>query len=554
MWRMFGLLLILLAFMGQAQESVHTEKITLIVRADDQREVDLPKLTTLLENLEGFSAEPVIPDPVTEVPTILETLCSERSESEILKILCSERNQDLETLVAFASRIICAINPDDLGELVVLAELICQQDERDYERLVTVIPGIAVGEPVIRLDPPPIAAPPTSEEVPFDCSGLALGQVSLEGEVTAEKLQELKNQLSSAGFIVLGIDGNSSHGTDMARPSMAGGETLFFESANVTGAQTLSSSNETRTSNSIIAILDTGVSTSGNVGSLATVISAHQIDLLDFDNDPQDEYEDYMNGSELNKGHGTPIALIAHTVAPSAEILPIRICDDYGQCPGAQVALGVCYALNVAAIRGTEDQQQKHLVLNLSFSGVFPPGFDPMDSWLYGLLKGALEKGVLVATEVGNKGLDPNPRYPAAYTNFGLSGLVSVSGLQPYGTSYAPAYYSTRGNYIDIAALGGDVFVGEHIAGDASYSGGYSGNSFATPWVAGALALMLDANEIRSQSLTPQSPPELTPWQLEYCLQTTAQPPMPPVMAQHELGAGMIDIQAAVRCVLQFPN
>ncbi len=476
----FVLFITLLAFFGQAQdESVRAagdnpnrETIAVLVQLTNNR---LQSTSLERSALDGTAAERIIIEPVGKVP------------KEFI----------LESFLPV----------------------------KDYPKEITdVIPGIKPGQLIIPLGP--------SVDKSSACSDLGLGQVSFDGEITAETLQELREALAAKGLTVLGVDGNNAHGTDMARPSKPGGEKQFFDSANVSAAQSLVSS-----SNTLIAILDTGISTT------ALTVNPFKADYIEFDNDPQDMYEDYMNGSVINKGHGTPIAHLAHLVSPNADILPIRVCDYEGQCETTRVILGICHALNVAADAG------KQLILNLSFSGVFPAGADPMKSALYQVLKKAtdLDSGALVATEVGNRGLDPNPRYPAAFTNSGLSGLVSVSGLQAYGSSFAPAYYSTRGNYIDVAALGSDVYVGQPMLDGNTYSGGYSGSSFATPWVAGALSLMADFNSQRLQ-------PPLTSWEIKYCLTVTTQPPMPPVVAPQELGAGMIDMNKAMKCVYDYPN
>jgi hypothetical protein len=465
----FVLFITLLAFLGQAQDATAVQSEVVVQDKEEDR-----------ENI-AFLIQPIGDDTIQLEPII-------RSLGDRFRLE--------------------PITPDKVYE--------------DKDAAAPVLPKLTASQVIIPLG---------NKEAPA-CNGLWLGQVSFAGEITTQTLEDLENALQDAGVTVLGVDGNSSYGSDMAKPSKSGGEKQFFESANINDAQSL-----VVVSNTIIAILDTGMSTT------ALIPHASQADFIEFDSTPQDEYEDYMNGSLLNKGHGTPIALLAHSVAPNAAILPIRVCNDEGQCETTRVILGVCHALNVAA------KEKKQLIFNLSFSGVFPAGFDPMKSALYEVLNRALRTGALIATEVGNRGLDPNPRYPAAFTNAGMNGLVSVSGLETYGSSFAPAYYSTRGNYIDVAALGSDIFVDTQVMNGNSYSGGYSGSSFATPWVAGALSLMADANAQRQFPLQ-----RLTPWELEYCLQTTTQPPMPSVVAQHEVGSGMIDIQAAVTCVLLFPN
>jgi subtilisin family serine protease len=398
---------------------------------------------------------------------------------------------------------------------------------------------------------------PLSRNPESICNSLFLGKVSFDGELTAQTLQQLEQLLlalkaAGIGVIDLNVDGNGAHQSDMARPSPKNAEETFKAMAHVK-----ETSYQPGNSNTIIAVLDTGVTTKFSNGvtnpllldlenAIETMMGVHKEDFIDFDGDPQDLYEDYMHGSVINKGHGTPIALIAHTVDGQADILPIRVCGEEGGCPTTSVILGVCHALNVAT------EMKKNLVLNLSFSGNVPAGFDPRRSALYKVLEAATNANTFTNTlsntfvvgEVGNRGLDPNPRYPAAFS-LGVDGLVSVSALQAYGEgswSFVPAYYSTRGNYIDVAALGSDIFVGKEIL--ENVSSGYSGTSFATPWVVGTISLMLEENARRSAPLTD--------WELEYCLKTTTQPPMPPVIPEHEVGAGMIDVAGAVECVRNF--
>jgi hypothetical protein len=378
------------------------------------------------------------------------------------------------------------------------------------------------------------------------CSNLVMGVVEVtDGKVDAATLKRLEDALrqvqKDTGLSVFGVDGEGAH-SDMSTITSGASQDAFLKTVTTLKGHAFSEQGN----GTIIAILDTGVSTDqGDVGDLANVISGFRVDLINVDDIPQDDYEDYMNGSSMNKGHGTPIALTAHMVAPAAEILPIRVCNGDGQCPMSSVAIGICYAVNVAA----QSEGSKSLVMNMSFSSLVREGFNPKDTLLYKLLNQVISPRVLVATEVGNKGLDLTPRYPAAFSNEGLDGLLSTSALEPYGQGswqYVPAYYSTRGTYIDVAALGSNLFVGQHIVGDNNYRSGYSGSSFATPWVAGALALIQEANAARS----PAKP--LTAWEIEYCLKSTAQPPMPPVISQLEVGSGMINIAGAVDCVKNF--
>lgn len=434
-----------------------------------------------------------------------------------------------------------------LAEKFTLEPVIPREVVTDKRSEANLLSKLAPGQIIVPLSDNPDSA----------CNSLFLGKVSFNGELNAQTLQELEQLLpllkaAGIGVIDLNVDGNGSHTTDMARPSFKNSEETFKAMAQVKESSYLP-----KNSNNIIAVLDTGVTTKFSNGvtnpllldletSIDTVMGIYKEDFIDFDGDPQDEYEDYMNGSVINKGHGTPIALIAHTVDGQADILPIRVCREEGGCSTTSVILGVCHALNVTAEINAQRGTRKNLIFNLSFSGTAPAGFDPKRSALYKLLGIAIRANAFVVGEVGNRGLDPNPRYPAAFSS-GVDGLVSVSALQAYGAgswSFVPAYYSTRGNYIDVAALGSDIYVGKEIL--ENVSSGYSGTSFATPWVVGTISLMLEENARRSQALTD--------WELEYCLKATTQPPMPPVIPEHEVGAGMINVEEAVKCVELFPN
>jgi hypothetical protein len=373
------------------------------------------------------------------------------------------------------------------------------------------------------------------------CDSFVVGVVQVnDGKVDAATLERLEDALQrvqeDTGLSVFGVDGEGAH-SDMSTITSGASQDAFLEAVTFPDENGKLPYSE-QGNNTMIAILDTGVSTD------RINLSNFQVDLIDVDDTAEDVYEDYMNGSSMNKGHGTPIALIANMVAPAAEILPIRVCNGDGQCPMSSVAIGICYAVNVAAV-----EKKQGLVMNMSFSSLVREGFNPKDTLLYKLLNQVISPRVLVASEVGNKGLDLSPRYPAAFSNEGLDGLLSTSALEPYGQGswqYVPAYYSTRGTYIDVAALGSNLFVGQHVVGDNNYDGGYSGSSFATPWVAGALALIQEANIARS----PAKP--LTAWEIEHCLKSTAQPPMPPVISQLEVGSGMMSVADAINCVKNF--
>jgi subtilisin len=178
---------------------------------------------------------------------------------------------------------------------------------------------------------------------------------------------------------------------------------------------------------SLIAILDTGVSPHTELtGRLilpfnaitGSELIADVVDGFDDANVPTIPVEKRQEGVE---GHGTPIAILAagstSGVAPEAQVMPVKTCDDNGVCFSNDVIVGVCYALTAAQKNGSES-----LILNLSFGGDTPVAA------LEAILKYALEKGVQVAAAAGNDGERGSPvHYPAA---FDLPGLVAVGALE----------------------------------------------------------------------------------------------------------------------------
>jgi subtilisin len=261
-----------------------------------------------------------------------------------------------------------------------------------------------------------------------------------------------------------------------------------------------------------IAVLDTGVS---NHPLIAQRLQAGY-DFVDDDTDPSDNFDD--PATQLNPdGHGTAVAVLAAGdrlgVAPLAQVLPIRICNQNGLCLASNAIKGVCYALTKA--------DPKKLVLNLSFGGNTPV------EGLKAVLQYAMEQKALVAAAAGNQGNAGSPtHYPAAYS---LPGLVAVGALRQAGAAapvWVPADFSTRGSYLDIAAPGQNLESGNPLGSQ----GIYSGTSFATPLVAGALALWRETN------------PGDTAAQIEAALKANARA-LP--FTEPEVGKGMLDLTNA---------
>jgi subtilisin family serine protease len=188
-------------------------------------------------------------------------------------------------------------------------------------------------------------------------------------------------------------------------------------------------------------------------------------------------------------GHGTHVAgIIAAAqdnakgiagLAPDAQILPVRVLDASGFGWSSDVAAGLLYA-----------HQQGADVINLSLAG---PSWSSTVADVVAQISADSSRGkpppVLVAA-AGNSGTNYSKMYPAA-----LSNVIAVASSNERDNVAAT---SSRGTYVDLAAPGVDI-----VSTDARpQCNGYctrSGTSMASPFVAAAVALLLE----REPTLTP---------------------------------------------------
>ena len=221
-------------------------------------------------------------------------------------------------------------------------------------------------------------------------------------------------------------------------------------------------------------------------------------------------------------GHGTHVAGIAVAragnavggagVAPRASIMPIKVVGDDGHGYSGGVAQGILWAVEHGAD-----------VINISLVGLTPS--DVVDA----AIDEALSHDVVIVTAGGNHRQRGNPTiYPAAHP-----GVVAVAATR---TSDATATFSSTGDWIDIAAPGVTIL---STIPDNSYDT-QSGTSMAAPHVAGAALLLraarpdLTAHEVISTLLATASDLGADGW-------------------DEEVGAGLIDVEAAVSAVVDMP-
>ena len=163
-----------------------------------------------------------------------------------------------------------------------------------------------------------------------------------------------------------------------------------------------------------IAVLDTGVSPHPELANRLLP----GFDVVNNDAEPSDDFDDPATDF-LGDGHGTAAAILAagqtRGLAPGAQILPVKVCDETGSCLASDVAVGVCYALSQAP-------DPNALVLNLSLGGDTPV------TLLEQLLQHATDQGAVIAAAAGNQGEQGSPQhYPAAFDN---PALLAVAALE----------------------------------------------------------------------------------------------------------------------------
>jgi serine protease len=264
----------------------------------------------------------------------------------------------------------------------------------------------------------------------------------------------------------------------------------------------------------VVAVIDSGVAYENYAGfvqapDLAGTSFTAGYDFVNNDAHPNDD-----------NGHGTHVAgTIAQTtnnsqgvagMAYGATIMPIKVCDSEGSCPLAAIVDGVMWA----ADHGAD-------VINLSLGGSYASAEETAINY-------ALSNGVVVVASAGNAGVS-SLDCPSCYP-----GVIAV-GATDYNRnlSWYSSYGCGRdGHCLDVVAPGGDTSA--DLNGD-TYADGvlqqtfedacdgiwppdpttfvycfFQGTSMASPHVAGAAALLLDAD------------PSLTRQQVGDCLRDTA--------------------------------
>ncbi len=215
------------------------------------------------------------------------------------------------------------------------------------------------------------------------------------------------------------------------------------------------------------------------------------------DNDPNDPGDNQFLGA--GSYHGTHVAgiIAANTnnnigiagLNEQIAIMPLRVvgCGDGNQYDLIQA---LRYAASLSNDSGTLPDKPADII-NISL------GTDGFSASLQQLINDISAQGIIIVAAAGNDESN-SPSYPAAYQN-----VIAVSAT---GSTGKPAPYTNYGNYVDIAAPGGDFSLDNNedgvLDGILSLSSDvldgrlqstyrqYQGTSMATPIVSSTLALM----------------------------------------------------------------
>ncbi len=210
--------------------------------------------------------------------------------------------------------------------------------------------------------------------------------------------------------------------------------------------------------------------------------------------------------SDDPNSHGTHIAgIVAANTLENTKLRAYKIFDSKGSSTELLVITAVDYAVS----DGMD-------IINLSLGTAD-------SNALRECLQNAYDKGTVIVTASGNKGIDCKDILPADFDGAITVGAVDKNGM--------PTDFSNFGTSLDLVAPGVDIY----SCLNGNTYGFVSGTSMATPFVSAASALMLGYA------------PDMTPAQVEKALKENAHP-VNGVYSKTKTGSGILNIAQAMEC------
>jgi subtilisin family serine protease len=211
-----------------------------------------------------------------------------------------------------------------------------------------------------------------------------------------------------------------------------------------------------------VAVIDTGID-GGHPVFRDRLLPGR--DLVSDDDVPQDGPEAGGDGGAA-VGHGTHVSGIIARLAPGSRILPIRVLNVDGR---GNVFI-LAYAIDWAVEHGAD-------VINLSL------GADADSEVLSDAVARAQAQGVVIVAAAGNDNAEAK-QYPAAFP-----GVLSITAVDDRNRKAPFANYGK--DWVDLAAPGVGITSTIPVSGSLLYAT-WSGTSMATPFAAGAAALVIE--------------------------------------------------------------
>lgn len=259
----------------------------------------------------------------------------------------------------------------------------------------------------------------------------------------------------------------------------------------------------------VLAVLDTGIDP-GHPDLGGKILAGVNTLTGQDENDWIDRQRHGTHVAGIAAGAGVPGGVAG--VAPAAELLAVKVLGDDGGGTAFSVAKGVAWVTE-----WHKANPHRRIVANLSL-GSFTYQQLQKDA-----IDEALTNGIVIVAAMGNDSRG-RPHYPAGYP-----GVIAVGAVKP---GFRPASFSTSWKFISVTAPGVDIL--SALPMSMGVYGMLNGTSMASPFVAGAAALLLTYDDT------------LTPGQVRSRLEFFAHHPLGRSHWDERFGHGVIDIPASI--------